>query len=179
MGAPFPVFLFPFSLEVFIMAGLITPTSAYPVSDGNTFPYIYIGKGANSKHEQTLGVVASLGANSIWRLRFLTPPVIPSETMKLRLLALADATTGNAQVNPAWEAVSPEEDPSAVTLTAEGTTQLSWGASDDDQYKELKITLDAATAPTSNQVIVMDITFVTSGWTLAETSGWIPSIIWE
>ena len=107
------------------------------------------------------------------------PPEIPSETMKLRLLALADAQTGNAQVNPAWVAASPEDDPSSLTLSAEGTSQLSWSTGDDDVYKELKITLDAATAPSSSDVIVMDLQFVTSGWTLAAVSTWIPSIIWE
>ena len=161
------------------MSGLISPYSAYPVSASRTFPNLHIGKGVNSKQEQGLGVAASISSNSIWRLRFLAPPVIPSETMKLRLLALADAQTGNAQVNPSWQKASPEDDPSSITLVAEGTSQLSWSTGDDDVYKELKITLDAATAPSANDVIVLDLQFISSGYTLAVVSTWIPSIIWE
>lgn len=161
------------------MSGLITPTSAFPVDSDDVFPYIYIGDGANSKHEETLGVINGLSSNAIWRLRFLTPPTIPSETMKLRILALADATSGLAQFNPAWQSVGPESDPSSTTLIAEGTSSITWSAGDDDVYKELKITLNAATAPASNQIIVMDITLVASGWTLSAIMGFIPSIIWE
>ena len=161
------------------MSGLISPYSAYPVDDGLVFPYIYEGKGANSKQEETLGVNASIGSNATWRLRFICPPVIPSETMKLRLLSLADATSGTAKVNPQWEAVGPLEDPSSVSLTAEGTTDVIWSSGQDDQYKETKITLDATTQPTSNQIIVMDLIFVSSGWTLSDISGWLVSIIWE
>ena len=161
------------------MPGLISPYSSYPVSASRTFPNLHIGKGANSKHEQGLGVGASISSNSIWRLRFLMPPVIPSETMKLRLLALADAQTGSAQVNPAWQKASPEDDPSSITLVSEGTNAVAWTTGDDDVYKELKITLDAATAPSANDVIVMDLQFVSAGFTLAAVSTWIPSIIWE
>lgn len=161
------------------MSGLITPYSFYPVDAVRTFPNLHVGDGANSKQEQGLGVIASLDANAIWRLRFLLPPVLPSETMKLRLLALADAETGSAQVNPFWQKASPEDDPSSITLVAEGTSALTWSTGDDDVYKELKITLDAATAPSGNDVIVMDVNFITSGWTLSSISTWIPSIIWE
>lgn len=161
------------------MPGLITPNSAYPVSTLRCYQNIHIGKGANSKHEQGLGVIASLDTNSIWRLRFLMPPVIPSETMKLKLLALADAQTGSAQVNPFWQKASPEDDPSSLTLQGEGTSSLTWATGDDDVYKELKLTLDAGSAPAGNDVIVMDLTFVSSGWTLAAESTWIPAIIWE
>lgn len=161
------------------MPGIILPNSAYPVSASRTFPNLHIGKGANSQQEQGLGVVASLTTTSIWRLRFLMPPTIPSETMKLKLLALADAQTGNAQVNPAWQKASPEDDPSSITLVSEGTSPLAWATGDDDVYKELKITLDGATAPAGNDIIVMDLQFVSTGWTLAAVSTWIPSIIWE
>ena len=47
------------------------------------------GGGANSKHDEGLGVEASLGANATWRLRFQMPHTLPTGTGKLRLLALA------------------------------------------------------------------------------------------
>lgn len=158
--------------------GPIFPHSAFPVTAGRVFPNIHVGAGANSKHEEGLGVEASLGADSIWRLRFLMPPTLPSGTGKLRLLALANATSGAAKVNPKWASVAVEEDPSSATLQAETVQTLTWGAGDNDQYKELKVTLDADTL-VAGEVVVMDLTFETSSWTLAQVSTWIASIWWE
>jgi len=158
--------------------GPIFPSSAYPVTGGRVFPNFHVGAGANSKHDEGLGVEASVGADATWRLRFQMPPTLPSGTCKLRLLALANATSGDARVNPMWASVAPEESPSGATLNAEGTSTLTWGAGDNDQYKELKITLDADT-PVASEMIVMDLVFETSSWTLAQISTWIASIIWE
>jgi hypothetical protein len=54
--------------------GPFFPNSAVPVTANRVFPNIHIGAGANSKHEEGLGVEASVGADSIWRLRFWMPP---------------------------------------------------------------------------------------------------------
>lgn len=158
--------------------GPILPNSQYPATAGRVFPNFHVGAGANSKHDEGLGVEASVGADSTWRLRFLMPPSLPTGTCKLRLLALANATSGAAKVNAKWASVAPEEDPSSATLNAEGTSTLTWAAGDNDQYKELKITLDADT-PVASEVVVMDLVFETSSWTLAQVSTWIPSVIWE
>ena len=160
--------------------GPIKFDSCIPVTSDRTFPYVYIGAGANSKHEEGLGIEASLGADSIWRLRAELPPSLPSGTCKLRLIALANATSGSAKVNPKWAsvAVTVGEDPSSATLQAEGTQTLTWAAGGADKYTELKVTLDADT-PVAGEIIVMDLTFETSGWTLAQISCWKPSIIWE
>lgn len=159
-------------------AGPFFPNSVYPATAGRVFPNFHVGAGANSKHDEGLGVEASVGADATWRLRFQMPPSLPTGTCKLRLLALANATSGNARVNPKWASVAVEESPSGATLNAEGASQLTWGAGDNDQYKELKITLDADT-PVANEIIVMDLVFETASWTLAAVSTWIPSIIWE
>ena len=158
--------------------GPIFPRSAFPVTGSRVFPNIHIGAGANSKHEEGLGVEASVGADSIWRLRFQMPPVLPVGTCKLKLRALANATTGNAKVNPKWASVAVEEDPSSATLNAEGTTTITWSTGDNDQYKEAEVNLDADT-PVADEEIVMDLTFETTAWTLAQVSTWIVSIIWE
>lgn len=159
--------------------GPIFPHSAVPVTSGRVFPNIHIGAGANSKHDDGLGVEASVGADAIWRLRFMLPPSsLPSGTCKLNLFALANATSGDAKVNAKWASVAAEEDPSGATLNAEGTSTLTWGAGDNDQYKNLKITLDADT-PVAGEVVVMDLTFETTSWTLAQVSTWQASIIWE
>ncbi|HJX58192.1 MAG TPA: hypothetical protein VJ325_05680 [Thiobacillus sp.] len=125
-----------------------------------------------------MGVAASIAADSTWRLRFQMPPTLPSGTGKLRLLALANATSGNAKVNPKWASVAVEEDPSSATPVAETVQTVTWGAGDADQYKELKVTLDADTL-VANEVVVMDLVFETASWTLAAVSTWIAIIIWE
>ena len=158
--------------------GPIFPHSAYPVTADRVFPNFHVGAGANSKHDEGLGVEASLGADSTWRLRFQMPPSLPTGTGKLRLLALANATSGVAKVNPKWVSVAVEEDPSGATLNAEGTSTVTWSTGDNDQYKELKVNLDADTLAASEEV-VMDLVFETTSWTLAQVSTWIASIIWE
>jgi hypothetical protein len=158
--------------------GPIFPRSAVPVTAGRVFPNIHIGAGANSKHEEGLGVEASVGADSIWRLRFQMPPTLPTGTCKLRLLLLANATSGVAKINPKWASVAAEEDPSGATLNAETVQTVTWAAGDNDQYKELKVNLDADT-PVASEEIVMDLVFETASWTLAQVLTAIPSVIWE
>lgn len=159
--------------------GPIFPHSAFPVTAGRVFPNFHVGDGANSKQDEGLGVEASVGADSTWRLRFQMPPsTLPTGTGKLRLLALADAVAGVAKVNPKWASVAVEEDPSSATLNVEGTQTVTWSAADDDVYKELKVDLDADTLVASEEV-VMDLVFETTDWTLAQVSTWIASIIWE
>lgn len=159
--------------------GPIFPNSAFPVTASRVFPNFHVGAGANSKVDEGMGVQASVGADSIWRLRFHMPPTsLPSGTGKLRLLALADATSGAAKVNPKWASVAVEESPSGATLNAETVQTVTWASGDNDQYKELKVTLDADTL-VAGEVVVMDLVFETSSWTLAQVSTWIASIIWE
>ena len=158
--------------------GPIFPSSAWPeTTAGRAFPNFHVGAGANSKQDEGLGVAASIGGDTIWRLRFQMPPSMPSGTFQLRCLALANATSGNAKVNPKWASVAAEEDPSSATLNAEGTSTLTWAAGDNDQYKELTVTLDADTAVAS-EMIVMDLTFETASWTLAQVSTWIVCVRW-
>ena len=158
--------------------GPIFPNSAYPVTAGRVFPNFHVGAGANSKHDEGMGVESSVGADSTWRLRFQMPPTLPTGTGKLRLLALANATSGNAKVNPKWASVAVEESPSGATLNAETVQTVTWGAGDNDQYKELKVTLDADTL-VAGKIVVMDLVFETASWTLAAVSTWIASIIFE
>lgn len=158
--------------------GPIFPHSAYPATTSRVFPNFHVGDGGNSPHDEGLGVEASVGATATWELRFQMPPTLPTGTGKLRLLALADAISGAAKVAPAWRSVAVEEDPSDTALNDEGTSTVTWSTGDDDQYKELKVTLDADTLVASEEV-VMDLVFETTDWTLAVVSTWIASIIWE
>jgi hypothetical protein len=156
--------------------GPIFPHSEYPVTAGRVFPNIHA---ANNAHLEGLGVEASVGADSIWRLWFQMPPsALPSGTGKLLLRALANATTGDAKVNAKWKSFATEETIASPTLNAEGTSTLTWGSGDADQFKELKITLDADTLVAGENVLI-DLTFEATSWTLAVVSTWTASIIWE
>ena len=165
--------------------GPIFPSSTFPAdTSARLFPIFYAGAGGNaSPHDEGLGVKASLDADAVWELRFPMPPAIPSGTLKLRLLALANATSGAAKVTVsdgvATPAASPAAsgNPSAVTLTAESQTTVTWGANENDRYKEAKVTLSSA--PAANDMLVVALKFQTSGWTLAQASCWIASVIWE
>lgn len=161
--------------------GPILPSSLFPGdTSGRLFPSFYGGAGGNAAaRDEGMGVMASLSANATWELRFLMPPAaaIPSGTMKLRLLALANASSGDAKVTVSDAVVAAGASPSAATLTAETQATLTWGASDNDKYKEAKITLSAT--PAGNDVLVVALTFNNTGWTLAQVSTWIASIIWE
>ncbi len=160
--------------------GPIFPHSAFPVDAGKVFPNFHVGAGANSKHDEGLGLAnaTDIIANVIWRLRFQMPSTLPTGTGKLRLLALAAAETGVVKPNPSWASVAVEEDPSAATLNAEGVGTITWSTADDDQYKELKVTLDADTLVASEEV-VMDLIFEDTSMTLAVVSTYVVSIIWE
>lgn len=164
--------------------GPISATSAYPATAGKVFPNVHTGAGGNaSSHDEGMGVMASLDGNAVWELRFPMPPSIPTGTLKLRLLALANATSGVAKVTVsdgvATPASSPSSsgNPSGVSLTSETQTSITWAASENDRYKEAKVTLTAS--PSGNDVLVVALTFNTASWTLAVVSTWLATIIWE
>lgn len=159
--------------------GPLFPFSAVPRTSGKVFPTIQVGD-TNGRMDAGMGVIASLDADATWDLRFQMPPSLPTGTLKLVLIAIADATSGNAKVNPKWAAISRAGgNPDTVSLTAETVSTITWAAGDDDDYKETEITLDAATAPTADQVLVMDLVFETASWTLAAVSTWIAFLVWE
>ncbi|MEK6798035.1 MAG: hypothetical protein AABZ12_03640 [Planctomycetota bacterium] len=159
--------------------GPIFPFSAYPTSS-RAFANVHVGAGANSKHEEGMGVAASIASDTVWRLRFPMPPALPTGTAKLRLvgLAAAPAASKDAKVNPKWASVAAGEDPSSATLTAEGTTTITWATTDGDKYKEAKIVLDADTI-VAGEIVAMDLVFEATGWTLDKVSTWQASAIWE
>src|SRR5690242_5599855 len=123
--------------------GPICPSSAYPAdSAGRLFPNFYNGAGGNAApHDEGLGVKASLDADATWELRFPMPPQIPTGTLKLRLLALANATSGNAKVTVQDGRCPAGSTPSAVTLTSETQVTITWAAGNNDDYLEAKVTL--------------------------------------
>lgn len=155
--------------------GPVWPHSSHPDVNGRVFPGPHIGA-TNSAIDFGMQVEASLGADSIWHLRFQVPEILPSGTGKLRLLALAANSTQVARVNPKWVSAALTQNPDTLTRNAEGVQSITWTAS--DAYLETKITLDADTI-VAGEIIVMDMTFETASWTLSDVSTWWASIIWE
>lgn len=160
-------------------SGPISPISTFPQdSNGLLFPNFYSGSGGNaSPYDQGLGVAGSIGSDATWGLRFPMPPTIPSGTLKLRLLCLANATSGVVKLTVSDGVCAAGSSPSAVSLTSETQTTLTWGAGDNDKYKEAKISLTAT--PSANNMLVVALTFNTTGYTLAQVLTVIPTIIWE
>lgn len=157
--------------------GSIKPFSvAYP-SSGRVYPGYHIGS-TNSRLWEGYRCEASLGADAILELNFEMPQVLPSGTPKLRCLAIADATSGDSKINPAWASLAVGEDYDTISLTAEGVDTNTWAAGDDEELIERIITLDADTI-VADEIVVMQITFTTASWTLAQISTWNFSIIWE
>jgi hypothetical protein len=158
--------------------GAIAPFSVGYDSNGRVYPGVHVGA-TNGRQDTGHKVEASLGADAVVHLRFLIPEVLPSGTLTLLLIPLANATSGAAKGNPSWAAVNRSlGPPDTATLYAEGTTTVTWAAGENDEYKATTITLDATTLPTAGQVVVMSLTFETSGWTLAVASTWQAFLIY-
>lgn len=155
--------------------GPITPSSTYlGGASGNLFPNFYSGGGGNaSPVEEGIGVVASLGSNATAQLRFPMPPTIPSGTLKLRNLMLANATTGTVKYTV--QDINVAADPSSAALNSE--TQSSATISAADTYTEVKTPLTSI--PSGNDMLVVAVTFDATGWTLAQVLTCIFTIIWE
>jgi hypothetical protein len=146
-------------------------------ASGNLFPNVYIPvTNTNTAGAlEGIGVVASLGADSSAILQFNMPESIPTGTLKLRCLAMANATTGVAKLTVSDGATSAGSNIGATSLNAETQLSQTWATA--DILVENKITL--TTAPTANQILTVLAKFNTSGWTLAAVSTWQFSIVWE
>jgi hypothetical protein len=159
--------------------GPILPSSMYlGGASGNLYPTFYI-PATNTNTAGALegvGVVASLAADAPAVLQFNMPESIPTGTIKLRCLAMANATSGVAKVTFKDASTSAGSNIGVTSLTTE--TQLSQTWTTADILVENKITL-TATAPTANQILTVLVTFNTASWTLAAASTWQFSIVWE
>jgi len=163
--------------------GPILPSSVYlGGASGNLSSTFFIsGAGttvANSAIEG-VGVVQSLGADSACVLQFNLPESLPPGTLKLRMLAWANATTGNAIYTVADGGTAPAAnianttlttDASAVSFSFPGTANLI------NEVTKLALT---GTGQVANNIFTVVVTFNTASWTLAATSVWQFSLVWE
>lgn len=152
---------------------------------GRIFPNYHSGAGGNAApRDYGYGVKASLDADATLELRFLVPSVLPAGTPTLVLYSLANATSGALKLTikdgKATPASSPAAggNPSAVTLTSETQDTITWAASENDRYKKTSRTLTGLSGLTGGDVIVVGITFNTTGTTLAQISTHLPHIDW-
>ncbi len=147
-------------------------------ANGRIFTEPIVG-GSNSRRFMPMWAVeASLGANADVWLYFICQSAA-SSTLKLELIGVADATTGVARVNVSWAAATMPENFDSLSLTAEGAQSITWAAGEDEEFKSTKITLDAATAPAAGQMLVVQVRFETSSWTLSDKSYWSAHLIDE
>jgi hypothetical protein len=158
--------------------GPLLPSSMYlGGASGNLFPNFYIpatntnGAGAM----EGIGVVASLAADASAVLQFNMPPSIPTGTLKLRCLAMANATSGVAKLTIKDKNCAAGSSLGTTTLNSETQVSQTWATA--DILVENLVTL--TTTPTAEDILTVLATFNTSGWTLAANSTWQFSIIWQ
>jgi hypothetical protein len=159
--------------------GPILPSSIYlGGASGNLFPTFYI-PATNTNTAGALegvGVVASLAADAPAVLQFNMPTTIPSGTLKLRILSMANATSGVMKLTIKDASTSAGSNIGTTSLTTETQVSQTWATA--DILVENKVTL-TATAPTANQITTILATFNTASWTLAAASAHQFSLVWE
>lgn len=175
--------------------GPIFPVSQVPITADKVFEAEIAWSGGTQDVDVVgLGVMASLDADAIWRLLWQLPKTFPSGTLKFLASCLSDASStallGVAKINPKWNKFSLDAPLQDTAVAAEGTTAdattgggstatLEWEIGDNDHILEAKWTMNAGTAPSGGDFILMDLTFETTGWTLGSELIVIPSLIWE
>lgn len=158
--------------------GPLLPSSIYlGGASGELFPNFYI-PATNTNAAGALegvGCIASLGTIGNCVMQFNLPEVIPSGTMKLRALATANATTGNAIVNISDGVTAPGSNIGAATLAADSTITQAWSVA--DVLVENKVNLSSIAV--ANGILTVLAAFNFNGWTLAAVSSWQFSVVWE
>ena len=158
--------------------GPLLPSSMYfGGASGNAFPSFYVpATNTNTAGAlEGIGVIASLGADAPVVLQFNLPESIPTGTLKIRLLAMANATSGVAKVTVSDGQTAAGSNIGATTLTSETQVSQTWATA--DILVENKVTL--TTSPTANEILTVLVTFNHTSWTLAATSVWQASLVWE
>jgi hypothetical protein len=122
-----------------------------------------------------IAVLASLASDATAVIQYNLPEVLPSGTLKLRVLALANANSGTAVLVVSDGVTAVGSNIASATMTAESSYSTAWSAV--DNLVETKITM--STTPVTNNIFTVHAGFKTSGWTLAQTSFWQLSLVWE
>jgi len=161
--------LYPYSVHMITTNGLFTFS-----------PFNFDRDGANDHRDKThVGLDASLPSNATVHLSFEAPPVLPSGTAKLRVIALCDVAADFMTFQTLWRSVAIGEDPSSLILASEGDSTLTWVGGDNDKYLEKKVPLVTTDVVVASEIIIVQIIFKGGAGRIADLSSWTFSIIWE
>lgn len=159
--------------------GPILPSSVYlGGASGNLFPNFYVpATNTNAAGAlEGIGVVASLAADASAVLQFNMPESIPSGTLKLRILGMAnEASSHVAKITISDKNVAAANSLGTSTLNAESQTTITFATA--DILTEAKVTLTSS--PSANDILTVLAKFQTTGWTVAVVSTYQFSIVWE
>jgi len=146
-------------------------------ASGNLSPTFYSSSTGTASQSviEGIGVIASLAAEAAIPLQFNLPEAIPSGTLKARILAWSNASSGTAVLTLSDGQTAVGSNIGSTVLTAETQYSTAWTAV--DNIVETKITL--STTPTANNILTVLATFNHTSWTLAQTSVWQISLVWE
>lgn len=149
-----------------------------PVGEsGDTVLYEPLTGGTNGRRFMPQWAIpASLAANANIHALFYCAAA-PSGTLKALITRAANASSGNARLNLAWAAAAAGVNFDTVSLSAEGVQSLAWASGNEYDLLQTAITMDAATAPTAGQYVIVQLGFETASWTLAAKSYWAISLI--
>jgi hypothetical protein len=161
--------------------GPILPSSIYlGGASGNLASAYYVPNTNTNAAGQIEGIQAianlnTAAADAAAILQFNMPEVIPTGTFKLRCLAMANATSGVAKMTVTDGRTPAGSSIGVATLNSETQLSQTWATA--DILVENKITL--TTVPQANDIITVVTTFNRTSWTLAATSVWQFSLVWE
>ena len=167
--------------------GPLLPSSVYlGQASGNLSPQFYIGTVATGSNAvanfsalEGVAVVGSLASGTNYAvLQFNMPETIPTGIMKIRVLAMASATSGAATFAVHDAVTSAGAAIGASNFTIEATQTVTWAAGNTDQLLETKQALTPT--PLANQILTCAVYFAPSvSFTVTAQSVWQFSIVWE
>ena len=165
--------------------GPLLPSSVYlGGASGNLSPQFYVSGAASgsgavaNSYIEGVAVIANLNsaADSPAVYQFNLPEVLPTGTLKLRVLAWANASAGVAKLTVKDAGTAPGSNIAGTTMTSETQLSQTWATA--DIIVENKITMTGA-GQTANNIYTVVATWNATGWTLAVQSVWQLSLIWE
>lgn len=142
-------------------------------SGANTLSFgSYVGSGTATSHfTNFFGLqvnpaplaVADLYCDFIFRL----PATVPSGTLNLIIVGMANATSGVTKITVSDAPCATSADPSGITLVAETQVTHTWAAGGAGKINEQACPLVNSTSATAGQYVAGLIDFNFTSWTLA------------
>jgi hypothetical protein len=176
-----------------VAGGPILPSSIYVgATAGNITPSFYVpntntvaNQGVIEGVQVALSLTYTANATQVV-MQFNMPESLPTGTMKLRVLAMANATSGTANWVVQDGVTSPAASIGTTSLTVEASQSITWAGGGADILQESKQTLTAS--PSANQILTVIVNHAAQNTasavaaannTLAQISVWQYSIVWE